>query len=484
MDHLLGCRWNITAGRILARSLSPEQDLPLGLVPRNIAAMPTTSPAYRTALRLATVLTPALGGINSKLRQGDRARRKAGDRLIDWARQKRDRDRPLAWFHAASVGEGLQAESVLRRFRRLRPDCQLVYTHFSPSAEALARGLRVDAADYLPYDLPETMDRLLAALRPDLVVFAKLDVWPELSTRAAGAGAQVAIVAATVSPGSARLRWPARPLLEAGYRAITAAAAVSAEDAARLARLGVHPERIRLLGDPRFDSAVERVTADELHRFGRGAPTLVAGSTWPADEEVVLQAFARLQRGRSGARLIIVPHEPTPAHLESVERQAASLGLPRPVRLSQAQEPVPLLLVDRLGVLAILYGSGTIAYVGGGFGRAGLHSVLEPAAWGIPVVFGPHWSNSRDSALLLAAGGGAALPSRWLGRASRALLRHWEAWIDDEVERRARGQRAREVVLQGIGASDRSAQMLAELISERPLHRSPPAARSAPPSAR
>src|SRR5919109_2850067 len=243
MDHLLGCRWNITAGRILARSLCPEQDLPLGLVPRNIAAMPTTSPVYRTVFRLATVLTPALGRINSKLRQGDRARRKAGDRLIDWVRQKRDRGRPLAWFHAASVGEGLQAESVLRRFRRLRPDCQVVYTHFSPSAEALARGLRVDAADYLPYDLPETMDRLLAALRPDLVVFAKLDVWPELSTRAADSGAQVAIVAATVSPGSARLRWPARPLLQAGYRAITAAAAVSAEDAARLARLGVLPGR-------------------------------------------------------------------------------------------------------------------------------------------------------------------------------------------------------------------------------------------------
>lgn len=456
----------------------------MGWCPRNIAAMPTTSPVYRTALRLATVLAPALCRINPKLRQGDRGRREAGDRLIEWARQNRDPSRPLAWFHAASVGEGLQAESVLRRFRRLRPDCQLVYTHFSPSAAALAQRLALDAADYLPYDLPETIDRLLAALRPDLLVFAKLDVWPELSTRASDSGAQVALVAATVSPGSARLRWPGRPLLEPGYRAITAAAAVSAEDAGRLARLGVRPERIQLLGDPRFDSAAERVKPDELHRFGLGAATLVAGSTWPPDEEVVLQAFARLHRGRSGIRLIIVPHEPTPAHLASVERQAASLELPRPVRLSQAQEPVPLLLVDRLGVLAGLYGCGTMAYVGGGFGRAGLHSVLEPAAWGIPVVFGPHWRNSRDSALLLAAGAGAALPSRWLGRASRALLRHWEAWIDDEEERRSRGQRAREVVLQGIGASDRSAEMLAELISVRPLRKSPPAARSAPPSTR
>jgi 3-deoxy-D-manno-octulosonic-acid transferase len=198
----------------------------------------------------------------------------------------------------------------------------------------------------------------------------------------------------------------------------------------------------------------------------------------------VLEAFARLYRTRPETRLIVVPHEPTPAHLDSIERRAASLGLPRPVRLSRTQEPVPLLLVDRVGVLAALYGSGTMAYVGGGFGSQGLHSVLEPAAWAIPVVFGPHWRNSRDSALLLAAGGGTALPFRRLGRASRALLRHWEAWIDDEVERRSRGERAREVVQQGIGASDRSAEMLAELISERPLHKSPLAARSAPPSAR
>ena len=111
------------------------------------------------------------------------------------------------------------------------------------------------------------------------------------------------MVAATVSPGSGRLRWPARAILRAGYEAVGVAAAVSEEDAQRLARLGVSPDRIRVLGDPRFDSVVERVAGvppdEPLLRFGRGAPTLVAGSTWPEDEAALLGAFARVRAQQS-----------------------------------------------------------------------------------------------------------------------------------------------------------------------------------------
>jgi 3-deoxy-D-manno-octulosonic-acid transferase len=447
--------------------------------------MPTTSWSYRTAVRLGTSLAPVLGRFNDKLRRGDDARREAGDRLLEWARWNRDATRPLAWFHAASVGEGLQAESVLIELRRLRPECQIIYTHFSPSAEALARRLEVDTADYLPYDLPATTDRLLASLEPDLLVFSKLDVWPELSTRAATTGTQVAIVAGTVSPGSARLRWPARSLVEPGYQVIAAAAAISPQDGHRLARLGVPPERIQVLGDPRFDSVAQRVSAvrpdEPLLRWGAGAPTLVAGSTWPPDETVLLAAFAQVRQLRPDARLILVPHEPLESHLGAVDRLALSLGLPRSVRLSQADGPVPLLLVDRTGVLATLYGAGTMAYVGGGFGAAGLHSVLEPAAWARPVAFGPRWRNSRDAGLLLESQGGTALPGL-RRRAIAELQRVWQDWMADDPQRSAQGQRARAVVDGGLGASTRSAAMLAGLISGRPLRRSPSGARSGPQS--
>jgi 3-deoxy-D-manno-octulosonic-acid transferase len=207
---------------------------------------------------------------------------------------------------------------------------------------------------------------------------------------------------------------------------------------------------------------------------------MVAGSTWPADEAVLLTAFAQLRRTHAEARLILVPHEPTTEHLRAIEARARTAGLPQAVRLGVASGPVPLLLIDRVGVLATLYGAGTMAYVGGGFGWAGLHSVLEPAAWGLPVAFGPRWQSSRDAGLLLEAGSAQALPQR-THAAAAALERLWNGWIAADAGRAARGRRAREVVLHGLGASERTAEMLARLISAPHPRRSPHGERSGRP---
>lgn len=442
--------------------------------------MASTPAIYRAAARLASGLAPALSRLSPKLAAGHRGRHGSAGRLAGWASRHRDPGQPLVWLHASSVGEGLQAESVLLELRQRRPGAQYLYTHFSASAEALARRLPVDAADYLPYDLPGPTDSLLRALAPDLLVFAKLDLWPELAVRAAARGTAVAIVAATVSPGSGRLRWPARALLRPGYEAVSAAAAVSDQDAVRLARLGVSPDRIRVLGDPRYDSAMDRIAGldpeEPLLRLGRGAPTLVAGSTWPEDESVLLGAFAGVLAAHPAARLILVPHEPTERHLLATERAAGRSGLPDPVRLSRAREVAALLLVDRVGVLARLYGAGAMAYVGGGFGRAGLHSVLEPAAWGLPVAFGPRWRESRDAGALLEAGAARALTGRG-DAAARELAGIWRGWIERRDEREAAGARARELVQRGRGASARSAGLLDGLISSLRPRTSPTGAR-------
>lgn len=386
-------------------------------------------------------------------------------RLSVWAAAHRDPTRPLLWMHAPSVGEGLQARAVLDVLRARHPQWQVAYTHFSPSAEAFAARMPVDVAGYLPHDMRHAVDAALDALRPTALVFTKLDLWPELATRATARGVAVGLVAATVSPLSGRLRWPSRSLTRPGYEAVTAAGAIAEEDAARLATLGVRSERINVLGDPRSDSvlAVVQVTPanDPLLQWGGGAPTLVAGSTWPADQRVLLEAFAAVRQRHPDARLILAPHEPTTTHLEALDREAMRHGLPRPARLSGATSPPPLLAVDRVGLLARLYGSGTIAYVGGGFGRAGLHSVLEPAAWHLPVIVGPHWQGSRDAGQLLAAGGGVSLPT---GDAVGALVARWCDWIEDADARRTAGRRAGEVVRSGAGAAARQAALVERLM--------------------
>ena len=424
--------------------------------------MPSTSAAYRLVVHFGFAAARPLGAFDAKTRRGLSLRAGAVARIAAWAAAARDATRPLAWFHAPSVGEGLQARAVLEVFRRRHPDWQVAYTYFSPSAERFAQDLGADIAEVLPADRAGDVDAALEALRPRLLVFTKLDLWPELATRAAARGVRVALVAGTVRAGSGRLRWPVRALLAPGYGALARAGAIAAEDALRLTTLGVPQERITVTGDPRHDSVQARVRAiapdDPLLRFG-GAPTLVAGSTWPPDEDVLLAAFRDVRARHPAAQLVLVPHEPHEPALARIERQAAALSLPAPVRLSAATGPVPLLLVDRVGVLAALYGAGTMAWVGGGFGRAGLHSVLEPAAWGLPIAIGPNWRESRDAMDLVQERAAVEV------RTAAELTAQWVAWIEDEAERRRQGERARALVERGSGAAERSADLLEELLA-------------------
>lgn len=437
--------------------------------PPDLWAMPETSLAYRAAVRLATLLLPVAARLSPKLARAHVARAGVFERLRAWGAAGRDQRRPLVWFHAPSVGEGLQAEAVMRALRAARPEWQIAYTHFSSSAEALARRVPADIADYLPYDTPEAAETLLDSLRPSALVFTKLDLWPELATRAAARGVKVVLVAATVRPGSGRLGWPARSYLAPGYASLSAAAAIDPTDAVRLSALGTTPGVIVVDGDPRFDSVTAKVTAvradDPLLGLGREGPTLVAGSTWEDDEALLLEAFARVRARHPRARLVLVPHEPTAAHLHRIDELARASALPVPVRLSAGTGAAPLLVVDQVGILATLYGAGSMAYVGGGFRRAGLHSVLEPAAWGLPVLMGPNWRESRDAVLLQEAGAAVALPPRRADRSpGEVLATTWSGWIEQEGERAVAGRRARAVVDQNLGASARCAELIVKAV--------------------
>ena len=175
-----------------------------GWLPAYLLPVSSTSLAYRTLVRLGSILAPVAALARPKIAQGLRARAGVLGRLRAWGGAHRDDRRPLLWMHAASVGEGRQAEVVLGALRHAHPDWQIAYTHFSPSAEMLVGQMPADVADYLPFDRRSDVDAALDALRPTALVFCKLDLWPELATRAAARGVRVGIIAATVSPVSAR----------------------------------------------------------------------------------------------------------------------------------------------------------------------------------------------------------------------------------------------------------------------------------------
>jgi 3-deoxy-D-manno-octulosonic-acid transferase len=410
--------------------------------------------------RGAAVVAP---NSDSKFLRALRARRGIRDRYRAWGSTQRDRSRPLVWIHAPSVGEGLQARPVLELTRVRRPDVQLAYTHFSPSAVAFARELDVDFRDYLPFDTPGDARVALQSLAPTALIFSKLDVWPVVTREARTHGVRLGLISATLSRGSSRRSRTASALLHDAYAALEMVGAIDDADADRLVQLGVRSNVIVITGDTRYDqvwSRAQRVdrASPLLEPLRDSRPTIVAGSTWPADEAVLLPAFETLRRGGTPARLIIAPHEPTADAISRLLEWAAGAGFTAARLEEPAAGKSEVVVVDRLGVLGELYALADIAFVGGGFHAAGLHSVLEPAAFGAPVLFGPKHENSRDAGLLAQRGGGAAVST------DADIMRRARAWITSTASRREAGDSARALVRSGLGAAERSFELVNRLL--------------------
>ncbi len=432
--------------------------------------MPLAQVLYRTLLRGFRAFSPALAWGSSKLARGLRGRRDAHRVLIEWGTEARDATRPVVWLHASSVGEALQAKAVLEALRQRVPDLQVVFTFFSPSAEDLAERFPSDVSAYLPWDLPRIMGKVLDASSPALVLFTQKEVWPSLAEQAAVRGVPVGLAAATLPGGAGRLSRSGRVLLGPAFRGLKLVAAISEDDGRRFELLGVPGDRIVVTGDPGVDDASGRAAAAEpdaphlrLFREGSG-PVLVAGSTWGADEEVLLPALARVRRDRPGIRIVLAPHEPGDWDYDGLAARLAADGW-SPTLLKEAEERGDLggadaVLVERVGVLAELYTVATVAYVGGGFHDHGLHSVLEPAAAGVPVLFGPQHHNSMAASRLLACGG-AQMVSH-----ADALASVLEDWLADPDQLRRDGERALDYIAEHRGAAGRTAELLVECLTD------------------
>ena len=422
------------------------------------------------AARVATQLAPSS---ESKLWRSLAARRGLVERVTIASRAVRSPARPLVWMHAPSVGEGLQARPVAHRLRALHPELQLAYTYFSPSAEKFAASIGADITDYLPFDGLREADAMLDALQPSVLVFVKLDVWPTLVERATARNIPVALLSATLAPRSGRSGALASLLLRDAYSALQGVGAIDQANADRLLALGVRPDVLEVTGDTRFDQVWARAQGVDRQRpllqsLASERPTLVAGSTWPADEAVLLAAFAvALREGgdQPRPRLIIAPHEPTAAHLAPILVWARTAGL-SVATLAEAEAgrtaaASDVIVVDRVGVLGDLYALADVAFVGGGFHAAGLHSVIEPAAFGAPALFGPGHDMSREAGLLLAAGGARVV--RDMGECSAAL----RAWLFESAARDVAGAAARVLVESELGATERSVRLVQRLLREQ-----------------
>ncbi len=405
----------------------------------------------------------ALG--SRKVRRGWQGRHEVQEHLVNFLEGKPQG--PRLWIHASSMGEFEQAKPIIEELKRRVPNLLVIATFFSPSG--LDNNLRYPFADhvtFIPFDTVGKARRFLTTLRPSVAVFIRYDLWPNHLFLCRKLGIPVLLANGTMRERSLRLAPLVRSFHRAVFSAITHFMTISREDAARFRRFGLAETPVTVVGDTRYDRVVERARAARQRTvlpesIREGKTVFVIGSSWPEDEAVLLPGLHRLLHRVPELLVIIVPHEPTLTHLDTLE-QAFSPSIPT-LRFSHlaGYQGEHVLLVDSIGILAPLYASADLAFVGGGF-HSNVHNTLEPAVFGIPVLYGPRIANSQEAALLPEAGGAAIV------RDARQLYRWGLRLIENASARRAMGRQAETFVVDRAGATGRTVDLILPWL-EKPI---------------
>ncbi len=390
--------------------------------------------------------------VNRKVRRGLRGRRTVVRNLEAFLASRGSG--PRLWVHASSMGEFEQAKPIIEALKTERPDLIVIATFFSPSGyENSLRYPHADHVTYIPFDTRRNARAFLDVLQPDLAALIRYDLWPNHLWECSARGIPIVLTNATLRADSRRRTPGLRSFHRAVFNTMESILTVSADDAANFASFYLSRPTIDAIGDTRYDRVASRARAARSRRLLDATVTdnrhvLIAGSSWSEDEEVLLPVLLALRRRDPSLLAIIVPHEPTEAHLETLEYKLR--GRAASIRFSymNAWNGEPFILVDSIGILLSLYAHADVAFVGGGF-KSNVHNTLEPAAYGIPVVYGPKIGNSREARELSDAGGGFIVRSR------RDLYRTLRTLFSGEEPRLRAGSLAGDFVHSRAGATAR-----------------------------
>ncbi|MCK4537405.1 MAG: hypothetical protein KAV42_01280 [Candidatus Krumholzibacteria bacterium] len=380
------------------------------------------------------------------------------------------------WFHVSSVGEFLQARPVMDLLEKKYGNAlRIAITFYSPSGleyynkhDRMRKNPSVQFVDYLPFDTPGNARFCLDSLRPQLIVYVKYDIWPNLLAAAASRNIPQVLISASVPPRSKRFSGIPGWFMRTMFSRLTAIAAVSDKEAIKLRDFVGALTDISSTGDIRFDQVVQRIDnpsssipaaiSDDVRKL------IVAGSTWPEDEDIVIPGFSRLTKMFDDTALVIVPHEPTPDRVSSISARLEQAGLSSCL-LSDFDginwPAIQVLIADGLGYLAELYAAGSIAYVGGAC-TTGVHNIMEPAVSGLPVLFGPRHQNAWESRDLIRIG--AAFEVSDSDEFTTIIGR----MLSDDSILCSAGQDAENYIRSGTGGALRCAELIERLIKVLP----------------
>ena len=356
---------------------------------------------------LLSVIVNILASYHSKINESIEKRKGLWERLEE-AVSKRNWQKPLIWFHVASAGELLQAQPLIVRCIAEGAECAVTYSSVNAyhwlhrPDQTETQNLLV--TEFLPVDKIHNVRRLLGLLQPSRLVWVSYDLWPNLVWETYRQGIPQSLVSGIIHVGSLRTSFFAgRSFYHSLYECLEHILNVSEADSQRvLSAIPDHPQ-VKVMGDTRCDSVLERrdnIEIPQLPPAAKDSFVFVAGSTWPQDESCIFSGLQEALNKFPELFLVLAPHEPTEEHLENAENFFSGTPMVRWSHVTEAALDVRILLIDSVGILAGLYYSAKMAYVGGAF-TTGVHNILEPVAMGAAVAFGPKHNNSMEALTML-----------------------------------------------------------------------------------
>jgi len=379
---------------------------------------------------------------------------------------------PRIWVHAVSVGEVTAAAPIMAALRADFPGACLVLSTGTETGQDMARRLVPEATAiiYYPLDLPHVVRKLIRLVRPDIFVLTETELWPNFLRACRDQGIDVVMVNGRLSPRSFNKYYRTRFFWKEILKDIDEMGVISESDAGRARAIGMAPEKIHVLGNAKYDGLAAKVsptlreeTARRLN-MAAGERVLVAGSTHEGEETMILEVFRKLLAVYPDFRLILVPrHVERAGEVTNLVRQAGfdSLALTQ-IDQGRTMRDEKVLVVDGIGELSKVYSLATVVYCGGSLVPRGGQNILEPAAWGKVVFYGPSMEDFRDERILMEAVGAGILVNDGPELADKMLdlLR-----TPETLE--SKGQAAGQIVAANRGASQRYAALIRKKIRDR-----------------
>ena len=302
-------------------------------------------------------------------------------------------DNKRYWFHCASLGEYDMALPLIQACIAAHPALEIVVSFYSPSGmqHYHKRGFEPYAVFYLPADTPQQMQRLIKAVQADRLYLLKYEFWPNLLQKAQEAGLEVFGVSTILRPSQVYFKWYGG-LFKRALQRVSHFAVQNEDTQKRLLALGISSQKIEVLGDLRFNRVLEAKTSAKpnqiIAQFVGTSPLLILGSSWPQEEKILYDFIDNHKETltKLNLKVLIAPHDLSDSHLLKLFNL-----FPDAIRYSKQDQYLyntDVLILDTIGHLSAAYQYGSLAFVGGGF-RGSLHNILEPLAYGLPVMFGP-----------------------------------------------------------------------------------------------